>query len=104
MKFAIEKAVLLKTLGHVQNIVERRNTVPVLSNVRIEADANGISFKATDMDTEITEIAIIVNINKSRFILSFSLRFLLLLGASYPGVSNPHRYTGTLPVHSSPNQ
>lgn len=57
MKFTIEKAILLKTLGHVQNIVERRNTVPVLSNVRIEADKNGISFKATDMDTEITEIA-----------------------------------------------
>lgn len=56
MKFAIEKAILLKTLGHVQNIVERRNTVPVLSNVRIEADNNGISFKATDMDTEITEV------------------------------------------------
>lgn len=56
MKFVIEKAILLKTLGHVQNIVERRNTVPVLSNVRIEADDKGISFKATDMDTEITEI------------------------------------------------
>ena len=56
MKFTIEKAVLLKTLGHVQNIVEKRNTVPVLSNVRIEASNEGISFKATDMDTEITEI------------------------------------------------
>ena len=42
MKFTIEKAVLLKTLGHVQNILERRNTVPVLSNVRIEADSNGL--------------------------------------------------------------
>ena len=56
MKFTIEKAVLLKTLNHVQNIVEKRNTVPVLSNVRIEAGNDGISFKATDMDTEITEI------------------------------------------------
>ena len=56
MKFTIEKAVLLKTLSHVQNIVEKRNTVPVLSNVRIEAGNDGISFKATDMDTEITEI------------------------------------------------
>ena len=56
MKFTIERAVLLKTLGHVQNIVEKRNTVPVLSNVRIEANDMGISFKATDMDTEITEI------------------------------------------------
>lgn len=57
MKFTIERAVLLKTLSHVQSIVEKRNTIPVLSNVRIEALGDGISFKATDMDTEITEIA-----------------------------------------------
>ncbi|MBP5614940.1 MAG: DNA polymerase III subunit beta [Alphaproteobacteria bacterium] len=56
MKFTIERAVLLKTLGHVQSIVEKRNTIPVLSNVRLEALSDGISFKATDMDTEITEI------------------------------------------------
>ena len=56
MKFTIERAILLKTLSHVQNIVEKRNTVPVLSNVRIEASNDGISFKATDMDTEITEV------------------------------------------------
>lgn len=56
MKFTIERANLLKTLSHVQSIVEKRNTIPVLSNVRIEALEDGISFKATDMDTEITEI------------------------------------------------
>ena len=56
MKFTIERATLLKTLSHVQSIVEKRNTIPVLSNVKIEALADGISFKATDMDTEITEI------------------------------------------------
>ena len=56
MKFIIERATLLKTLNHVQNIVEKRNTIPVLSNVKIEALGDGISFKATDMDTEITEI------------------------------------------------
>lgn len=56
MKFVIERANLLKTLSHVQSIVEKRNTIPVLSNVRIEALDDGISFKATDMDTEITEI------------------------------------------------
>ncbi len=39
-----------------QSVVEKRNTIPVLSNVRIEAMADGISFKATDMDTEITEV------------------------------------------------
>ena len=56
MKFTIERAVLLKTLSHVQSIVEKRNTLPVLSNVKIEAMEDGISFKATDMDTEITEV------------------------------------------------
>lgn len=40
-----------------QSIVEKRNTIPVLSNVRIEAVEGEINFKATDMDTEITEIA-----------------------------------------------
>lgn len=57
MKFTIERATLLKTLSHVQSIVEKRNTIPVLSNVRIEATEGDINFKATDMDTEITEIA-----------------------------------------------
>ncbi|MBR2300189.1 MAG: DNA polymerase III subunit beta [Alphaproteobacteria bacterium] len=57
MKFTIERATLLKTLSHMQSIVEKRNTIPVLSNVRLEALADSISFKATDMDTEITEIA-----------------------------------------------
>lgn len=56
MKFVIEKAVLLKTLSHAQSIVEKRNTIPVLSNVRIEVTPDSIHFKATDMDTEITEI------------------------------------------------
>lgn len=56
MKFTIERSVLLKTLSHMQSVVEKRNTIPVLSNVRIEAMGDGINFKATDMDTEITEI------------------------------------------------
>lgn len=56
MKFTIERTSLLKTLSHMQSVVEKRNTIPVLSNVRIEALADAISFKATDMDTEITEI------------------------------------------------
>ncbi len=56
MKIVIERANLLKTLSHMQSIVERRNTIPVLANIKIEALGDGISFKATDMDTEITEI------------------------------------------------
>lgn len=55
MKITIERADLLRSLNHVQSIVEKRNTIPILSNVRLDADDKGLSFKATDMDIEITE-------------------------------------------------
>lgn len=53
MKLTIDRTTLLKSLGHVQSVVERRNTIPILSNVKIEARADGISLNATDMDLEI---------------------------------------------------
>ena len=56
MKFTIEKASLIKPLAHIQSIVERRNTVPVLSNVLIEAKGSTISMTATDMDMEVQEL------------------------------------------------
>ncbi|NQV48630.1 MAG: DNA polymerase III subunit beta [Rhodospirillaceae bacterium] len=55
MKFTIERAALLKSLGHVQSVVERRNTIPILSNVRIEAGDGGLSLNATDMDLDIID-------------------------------------------------
>ena len=55
MKFIIERAALLKSLGHVQSVVERRNTIPILSNVRIDAGKGQLSLNATDMDIEIVE-------------------------------------------------
>lgn len=56
MKATIERAVLLKSLGHVQSVVERRNTIPILSNVLIEAvDGGGIKLMATDLDLQIVE-------------------------------------------------
>ena len=56
MKATIERATLLKCLSHVQSVVERRNTIPILSNVLIEAASDG-SFKlmATDLDLQVTE-------------------------------------------------
>ncbi|MFN8982699.1 MAG: hypothetical protein ACK5X9_09240, partial [Alphaproteobacteria bacterium] len=33
MKFSVDRAVLLKALTHVQSVVERRNTIPILANV-----------------------------------------------------------------------
>src|SRR6476660_5287878 len=56
MKTTIERAVLLKSLGHVQSVVERRNTIPLLSNVLIEArDAGSLRLLATDLDLQADE-------------------------------------------------
>jgi DNA polymerase-3 subunit beta len=55
MKVVIERNVLLRGLGHVQSVVERRNTIPILSNVLIEADHSGLKLTATDLDIEVVE-------------------------------------------------
>ncbi|HET9813439.1 MAG TPA: DNA polymerase III subunit beta [Sphingomicrobium sp.] len=56
MKATIERATLLKSLGHVQSVVERRNTIPILSNVLIEAQEDGaIRLMATDLDLQVDE-------------------------------------------------
>src|ERR1700761_2186737 len=57
MKVTIERAALLKALGHIHRIVERRNTIPILSNVLIEARDGQLELKATDLDLEATEVA-----------------------------------------------
>jgi DNA polymerase III subunit beta len=55
MKLTIERAALLKALGHVQSVVERRNTIPILSNVLISAEHGRASFSATDLDMEMVD-------------------------------------------------
>ncbi len=55
MKLTIERGALLKTLAHVQSVVERRNTIPILSNVLIEAADGRLSLTATDMDLTIVD-------------------------------------------------
>jgi DNA polymerase-3 subunit beta len=56
MKVTIERATLLKSLGHVQSVVERRNTIPILSNVLIEArDDGSLRLMATDLDLQVDE-------------------------------------------------
>jgi DNA polymerase-3 subunit beta len=56
MKATIERATLLKCLSHVQSVVERRNTIPILSNVLIEASGNGtVRLMATDLDLQVVE-------------------------------------------------
>jgi DNA polymerase-3 subunit beta len=55
MKVTVERAQLLKSLGHVHRVVERRNTIPILGNVLLRADGARLALKATDLDLEVTE-------------------------------------------------
>jgi len=57
MKLTIERAALLRALGHVQSVVERRNTIPILSNVLLRAGNGQLALSATDMDLEVAETA-----------------------------------------------
>ncbi len=55
MKVTVERTELLKSLGHVHRVVERRNTIPILANVLIRADNGMLSLKATDLDLEVID-------------------------------------------------
>ncbi|WP_353473561.1 DNA polymerase III subunit beta [Salipiger sp. H15] len=57
MKVSIERATLLKAVSQAQSVVERRNTIPILANVLIEAEGNTASFRATDLDIEVLDRA-----------------------------------------------
>ncbi|TPW26097.1 DNA polymerase III subunit beta [Pararhizobium mangrovi] len=55
MRVTLERSNLLKSLNHVHRVVERRNTIPILSNVLLRAGDGRLQLKATDLDLEITE-------------------------------------------------
>jgi DNA polymerase-3 subunit beta len=55
MRVILERSNLLKSLNHVHRVVERRNTIPILSNVLLSTDGSSLELKATDLDLEVTE-------------------------------------------------
>ncbi|WP_285294160.1 DNA polymerase III subunit beta [Aureimonas altamirensis] len=55
MRIIIERSNLLKALSHVHRVVERRNTIPILSNVLLKSEDGALRLKATDLDIEVTE-------------------------------------------------
>jgi DNA polymerase III subunit beta len=55
MKLSMERSALLRAMGRAQSVVERRNTIPILANVLIEATGEGVSFRATDLDIEVID-------------------------------------------------
>jgi DNA polymerase III subunit beta len=57
MKLSIERSALLKAVAQAQSVVERRNTIPILANVLIEAEGDAVSFRATDLDIEVVDRA-----------------------------------------------
>jgi len=56
MKIRVEKQALLTSLAHGQAVVEKRNTIPILSNILIQADRTGLKLTATDLDVQIEEM------------------------------------------------
>jgi DNA polymerase-3 subunit beta len=57
MKLSMERSALLRAMSRAQSVVERRNTIPILGNVLIEADGEQVSFRATDLDIEVVDRA-----------------------------------------------
>ncbi|MEL6089282.1 DNA polymerase III subunit beta [Bartonella schoenbuchensis] len=55
MHITIDRNQFLKSLNRVHRVVERRNTIPILSNVLINASGDGVQLKATDLDLEVIE-------------------------------------------------
>jgi len=57
MKLVVERGELLRALGHVTSVVERRTTIPILSNVLLKASGQAVQFKATDLEREVSDEA-----------------------------------------------
>ena len=57
MRIVIERGDLLRALGHATSVVEKRTTIPILSNVLLKAYDDTLEFKATDLEREVIEQA-----------------------------------------------
>ena len=50
MQFVVKRDILLKSLNYVQGVVEKKNTLPILSNVLLQLKNKKLSIVATDLD------------------------------------------------------
>lgn len=64
MKFSINREVLLKPLQQVAGVVERRQTLPVLSNVLMVVEGNKLSLTGTDLEVELVATVALDNISE----------------------------------------
>ena len=72
MRVTIERSAFLKALTHVQSVVERRNTIPILSNVLLQAGDGQLKLTATDLDIEIVE-SVPAEVGKDRKVLEINV-------------------------------
>ena len=61
MQFVVKRDILLKSLNFVQGVVEKKNTLPILSNVLFEVDESSLKLTATDLESEISTTSTISN-------------------------------------------
>src|SRR3546814_12025988 len=52
MRFSLQREVFLKPLGQVVNVVERRQTLPVLANLLVQVKDGQLSLTGTDLEVE----------------------------------------------------
>ena len=62
MRFSIQREALLKPLGQVVGVVERRHTLPVLANLLVTAGPDGVSLTGTDLEVEMLARAQVDNL------------------------------------------
>ena len=64
MEFTIDRDVFLKSLGHANGIIEKKTTLPILSNILIEAKESKVKITATDLDIIYFEEIIPLDVKK----------------------------------------
>lgn len=55
MNFLISKKTFFDSLSHFQSVVEKRNTIPILSNIKLTTDNNFLKISATDLSIQLSE-------------------------------------------------
>ena len=60
MDFYITKDEIVKSLNLTLGVVEKRQTLPIISNVLIEVDESSLKLTATDLESEISTIVIVI--------------------------------------------
>ena len=67
MNFKISRSLLFQSLTHFQSVVEKRNTIPILSNIKISAyRKNLIRLIATDLSIQLSEEIVAEVTNEGR--------------------------------------